>query len=36
MKMTEIRERLQKDRPMTPIGIRMPEDVVDQLKLLPD
>lgn len=32
MKMTEIRERLQKDRPMTTISIRMPEDVVDQLK----
>jgi hypothetical protein len=32
MKMTEIRERLRKDRPMTTISIRMPEDVVDQLK----
>jgi hypothetical protein len=32
MKMTEIRERLRKDRPMTTISIRIPEDVVDQLK----
>jgi hypothetical protein len=32
MKMTEIRERLRKNRPMTTISIRMPKDVVDQLK----
>lgn len=27
-----MRERLRKDRPMTTISIRMPEDVVDELK----
>lgn len=32
MKMAQLRERLQKDRPMTTISIRMPEDVVEDLK----
>lgn len=32
MKMNQLRERLRKDRPMTTISIRMPEDVVDELK----
>lgn len=32
MKMTEVRERLRKDWPMTTIGITMPEDVANQLE----
>ncbi len=32
MKTTRLRDRLQKDRPMTTISIRMPEDVVEDLK----
>lgn len=32
MKMNELRERLRRDRPMTTISIRIPEDVVAQLK----
>lgn len=32
MKIEQLRERLQKDRPMTTISIRMPEDVVEDLK----
>ncbi len=32
MKMGKLRERLRKDRPMTTISLRMPEDVVDELK----
>jgi hypothetical protein len=28
----QLRDRLQKDRPMTTISIRMPEDVVEDLK----
>ena len=32
MKMAQLRERLQKDRPMTTISIRMPEDVLEDLK----
>ena len=32
MKMDKLRERLRKDRPMTTISLRMPEDVVDDLK----
>jgi hypothetical protein len=32
MKMSDLRERLRSDRPMTTISIRMPEDVVAQLK----
>jgi uncharacterized DUF497 family protein len=32
MKMAQLRERLQKERPMTTISIRMPEDVVEDLK----
>ena len=35
MKMDErIARRLRKDRPMTTISIRVPEDVIDDLKLL--
>jgi len=35
MKMNErIEKRLRKDRPMTTISIRVPEDVIDDLKLL--
>jgi hypothetical protein len=35
MKMNErIAKRLRKDRPMTTISIRVPEDVIDDLKLL--
>ncbi len=32
MKMSELHERLRSDRPMTTISLRMPEDVVTQLK----
>jgi hypothetical protein len=32
MKMDQLRERLRKDRPMATISIRMPEDVVEELK----
>jgi hypothetical protein len=32
MKMDQLRERLRKERPMTTISIRMPEDVVEELK----
>jgi hypothetical protein len=32
MKMNEIRDRLRPDRPMTTISLRMPEDVIEQLK----
>jgi len=32
MKTQQIHDRLQKDRPMTTISIRMPEDVVEDLK----
>lgn len=32
MKMNDLRERLRSDRPMTAISLRMPEDVVAQLK----
>jgi uncharacterized DUF497 family protein len=32
MKMDQLRERLRKDRPMTTISLRMPEDVVEELK----
>jgi hypothetical protein len=35
MKMSDrIAKRLRKDRPMTTISIRLPEDVIDDLKLL--
>ena len=35
MKMNErIEKRLRRDRPMTTISIRVPEDVIDDLKLL--
>jgi hypothetical protein len=30
--MDQLRERLRKDRPMTTISLRMPEDVVEELK----
>jgi hypothetical protein len=32
MKTEQLRERLQKDRPMATISIRMPEDMVEDLK----
>ena len=32
MKMNDLRDRLRRDRPMTTISLRMPEDVVAQLK----
>lgn len=32
MKAQKLRERLQKERPMSTISIRMPEDVVEDLK----
>jgi hypothetical protein len=32
MKMDKLRERLRKDRPMTAVTLRMPEDVIDDLK----
>jgi hypothetical protein len=32
MKSSKLKQRLQKDRPMTSITLRMPEDVVDDLK----
>ncbi|MBF0179782.1 MAG: hypothetical protein HQM03_07120 [Magnetococcales bacterium] len=32
MKTSELRQRLQKDRPMVSITLRMPEDVVDDMK----
>lgn len=32
MKTNDLRKRLRKDRPMTTISIRMPDDVVDDLK----
>ena len=32
MKMNDLRERLRGDRPMTTISLRIPEDVVAQLK----
>lgn len=34
MKINELKKRLQKDRPMTSITLRMPEDVVEDLKRL--
>nr|CRH06037.1 Conserved protein of unknown function [Candidatus Magnetococcus massalia] len=32
MKASDLKKRLKKDRPMTSVTIRMPEDVVDDLK----
>lgn len=32
MKMTNLQKRLRRDRPMTAVTLRMPEDVVDDLK----
>lgn len=34
MKNSKLRERLRKDRPMTMISLRVPEDVVADLKLI--
>lgn len=34
MKTGDLKKRLRKDRPMTTIRLRMPEDVVDDLKRL--
>jgi hypothetical protein len=31
MKTNKLSKRLQKDRPMTMVGIRIPEDVIDRL-----
>ncbi|MGH9380317.1 MAG: hypothetical protein ACRD2Z_06870 [Thermoanaerobaculia bacterium] len=32
MKTSDLKKRLRKDRPMTTISIRMPEDVIEELK----
>lgn len=32
MKTSDLKKRLRKDRPMTTISLRMPEDIVDDLK----
>lgn len=32
MKIAKLKQRLQKDRPMTSIELRLPEDVVEELK----
>ena len=32
MKLNDLKERLRKDRPMTTVTMRMPEDVIDDLK----
>lgn len=32
MKMNDLKQRLCKDRPMTTVTLRMPEDVIDDLK----
>ena len=32
MKASDLKKRLKKDRPMSPVTIRMPDDVVDDLK----
>jgi hypothetical protein len=32
MKMAELKQRLRKDRPMTTVTLRMPEDVIEDLK----
>ena len=32
MKINKLKQRLQKDRPMTTISLRIPEDVVEDLK----
>jgi hypothetical protein len=34
MKSSELKERLRKDRPMTMISLRIPEDVLEDLKLI--
>ncbi len=32
MKISDLKQRLQRDRPMTTISMRMPEDVIEDLK----
>ncbi len=32
MKLNDLKERLRKDRPMTTVTLRMPQDVIDDLK----
>ncbi len=32
MKITDLKQRLRKDRPMTTVTLSMPEDVIDDLK----
>jgi hypothetical protein len=32
MKMSDLKQRLRKDRPMTAVTLRMPEDVIEDLK----
>ncbi len=32
MKINDLKERLRKDRPMTTVTLRMPQDVIDDLK----
>jgi len=32
MKISDLKKRLRKDRPMTAVTLRMPEDVIDDLK----
>lgn len=32
MKITDLKKRLRKDRPMTTVTLRMPEDVIEDLK----
>lgn len=32
MKMTDLKQRLRRDRPMTTVTLRMPEDVIEDLK----
>jgi hypothetical protein len=34
MKSSKLKERLRKDRPMTMISLRIPEDVVEDLKMI--
>ena len=34
MKLNELKQRLRKDRPMTTVTLRMPQDVVEDLKRL--
>jgi hypothetical protein len=32
MKINELKQRLRKDRPMTTVTLRMPQDVIDDIK----